>query len=71
MTEGIEAVELPPIKVALIIDNTIVDILHTDQRLADIFLSNPVAVDVTSREEEIHSGWTYNSESGEFSNPSM
>lgn len=69
MTEGTETIELPPIKVALIIDNTIVDVLHTDQRLADIFLSNPVVVDVTSREEEIDSGWTYNSESGEFSNP--
>jgi hypothetical protein len=69
MTEGTETVELPPIKVALIIDNTIIDILHTDQRLADIFLSNPVVIDITSREEDIRSGWTYNSETGELSDP--
>jgi hypothetical protein len=62
---------MPPIKVAFVIDNTIVDILHTDRRLADIFLSNGVVVDITSSTENIEAGWIYNSETGQFSDPSI
>jgi hypothetical protein len=71
MTTEPETIELPPIKVALIIDNTVVDILHTDRRLADIFLSNGVLVDITSVNEDIRSGWIYNSETGQFSEPEL
>jgi hypothetical protein len=39
--------EMPPIKIAFVIDGQVVDVLHTDSRLASIFLSNPVIVDVT------------------------
>ncbi len=39
--------QLPPIKVAFIIDNRVVDIVHTDERLGAIFLSNPIMIDVT------------------------
>jgi hypothetical protein len=39
--------ENPPIKVAFIIDGKVVDVLHTDDRLASIFLSEPVVIDVT------------------------
>lgn len=39
--------ELPPIKLAFILDGTVVDIIHTDERFAAIFLSNPLVVDVT------------------------
>lgn len=38
----------PPIKVAFVIDGEVVDVLHTDERLAAIFLSNPTVIDVTS-----------------------
>lgn len=38
---------LPPSKVAFVIDGALVDVLHTDERLAAIFLSNPTIVDVT------------------------
>lgn len=44
---------IPPIKIAFIIDGEVVDILHTDSRLAAIFLSEPTIVDVT---DEINSG---------------
>jgi hypothetical protein len=37
----------PPIKIAFILDGKVADILHTDERLASIFLSNPTIVDVT------------------------
>jgi hypothetical protein len=43
MTENV----LPPIKVAFVLDNKVVDVLHTDERLGAILLSNPVIVDVT------------------------
>lgn len=39
---------LPPKKIALVIDGEVVDVLHTDDRLAAIFLSEPVIVDVTN-----------------------
>jgi hypothetical protein len=71
MTTEPETIELPPIKVAFVIDNTIVDILHTDRRLADIFLSNGVVVDITSSTESIQSGWIYNSETEQFSEPAV
>ena len=47
--EQIEKVqpELPPMKLAFILEGEIVDILHTDERLAAIFTSNPLIVDVT------------------------
>jgi hypothetical protein len=41
--------EMPPVKIAFIIDNEVVDILHTDERLAAIFLSEPKVVDVTGQ----------------------
>jgi hypothetical protein len=42
--------ELPPVKLAFIIDGTVVDIIHTDERFAAIFLSNPLVLDVTPEE---------------------
>lgn len=39
--------ENPPVKIAFIIDGKVVDVLHTDERLASIFLSDPVVIDVT------------------------
>jgi hypothetical protein len=38
---------MPPVKIAFVIDNQVVDVLHTDDRLAAIFLSDPVTVDVS------------------------
>lgn len=66
----------PPIKLAYIIDNEVVDILHTDERLAAIFMSNPVIVEVTenfydeNNNPSIVIGATYNPETQQFSNPS-
>ena len=40
-----EAREFPPIKLAIILD-----IIHTDERFAAIWLSNPIVVDVTPEE---------------------
>ena len=55
--------ELPPIKIALILDGKVIDVLHTDDRLASVFLSQPVIVDVTKfykeNNEENMVGWTY------------
>jgi hypothetical protein len=39
--------QLPPVKLAFIIDGVVQDVLHTDDRLAAIFLSEPTIVDVT------------------------
>ena len=45
-----QQVELPPVKVAFILDNIVIDVLHTDERLAGIFLANPVVENVTDEE---------------------
>lgn len=65
--------ELPPNKIAFIIDGEVVDVLHTDDRLAAIFLSDPQVVDVTSVYEQSPNpdinmtGWTYDGQN--FSYP--
>ena len=41
--------EAATVKLAFILDNEVVDILHTDDRLAAIFLSNPKIVDITEK----------------------
>lgn len=46
-----------PVKLAFIIDNKVVDIIHTDERFAAIFLSDPLILDVTpeeGKELEVH-----------------
>lgn len=45
MTEQTPA--LPPVKIAFVIDGKVVDLLHTDERLAAIFLSQPTIIDAT------------------------
>jgi len=39
--------EMPPIKIAFVLDGKVADVLHTDERLASIFLSEPTIVDAT------------------------
>ena len=39
--------QLPPIKIAFVIDGKVVDVLHTDERMGAIFLSEPTIVDAT------------------------
>lgn len=63
------ASNLPPNKVAFIIDNEVVDIIHTDDRLAAIFLSEPLMVDVTDIEDGVFINSTYNPETGNFIAP--
>lgn len=45
---------LPPVKLAFIIDGVVADVLHTDDRLAAIFLSEPTIVDVTTYLAEVN-----------------
>lgn len=38
---------LPPVKIAFVLDDKVVDIIHTDERMAAILLSNPTIVEAT------------------------
>ena len=60
--------ELPPVRVAFVLDNIVVDVLNTDERLAAIFLSNPTVVEVTNHENmpSVRVGSEYNPETNEF-----
>ena len=61
---------LPPIKVAFIIDNQVVDILHTDDRLGSIFLSEPIIKDVTELVPDgVAVGFYYDPQENKFFNP--
>ena len=65
--------ELPPIKVAFVLDGKIVDILHTDNRLAAIFLSEPLILDVTDLVDDAannaYVGASYDPATGKFTLP--
>jgi hypothetical protein len=59
--------QLPPVRLAFILDGKVVDIIHTDERMAAIFLSNPLVLDVTpeeGKEIEVHLNDGY--EDGKF-----
>ena len=58
--------DLPPVKIAFIIDGTVIDVLHTDERLAAIFLSEPTIVDVTDNINEAQIGATYDAATKKF-----
>jgi hypothetical protein len=60
--------ELPPIRIAFILDNVVADVLYTDNRLAAIFLSNPIIMDITDREDAdfIRTNSTYDPETQTF-----
>jgi hypothetical protein len=47
-----EMLALVPKKIAFIVNNEVVDVLHTDERLAAIFLSQPLVLDITETYEE-------------------
>ena len=71
MTEE-QLIDPTPVKIAYVIDNQVVDILHTDERLGAIFLSNPIVIDVSDKfdngSSEISVGTHYDPLTGQFSN---
>ena len=70
-----EEQSLPPKKIVFIIDGEVVDILHTDERLSAIFLSQPLILDITEEMSDnpnyIIPGATYDYETKTFTNPQM
>ena len=47
-----DQVNVTPKRIAFIIENKVVDILQTDERLAAIFLSQPEIINISSLEEK-------------------
>lgn len=39
--------QLPPVKIAFVIDGEVVDVIHTEERMAAILLSAPQIVEAT------------------------
>jgi hypothetical protein len=66
-----DGTNLPPVQIAFVIEGEIADILHTDERLAAIFTSEPLMLDITDRasRDGIAVGHLYNYETGEFTAP--
>lgn len=64
---------LPIIKLALIIDDEVVDILHAHDRLAAILLSEPTVVEITDSNLDtnsaIYPSWTYDKKTKKFNPP--
>ncbi len=63
-----EIQELTPRKLAFVLDNKVVDVLRTDERLAAIFLSQPIIVDVTGPDGNptTETGYNYDPITGNF-----
>lgn len=61
-TEEIPVI-VPPRKIALVLDNVIVDVLHVEERLGAIFMSDPLIADITDMYTENHGrfviGWSF------------
>ena len=58
-------IEMPPNKIGFAIDGKVLDVFHTDDRLAAILLSNPIIFDATKYyvgklEGENIVGWNFN-----------
>lgn len=61
---------MPPKSIAFVIDDEIVDVLYTDERMSAILLSNPIILDLSSAITNAPAtstyrptiGWTYNAE---------
>jgi hypothetical protein len=68
LNEGQPNNEFKPIRTAFIFDNVVADVLVSDERLAAIFLSNPLVIDITEFEdsEKIKTHSVYNPETNEF-----
>jgi hypothetical protein len=62
-----------PIKIAFIIDGEVVEILHTQDRLAAILLSEPTIVDISDvkndSNSDIYPGWKYDATTNAFTPP--
>ena len=67
-----EVLTLVPKKIAFVVDGTVLDILHTDERLAAIFLSEPQILDVTETGESLQAtvGNIYDESAQKFMPPS-
>ena len=62
------------IKLAFLIDDRVVDIINTDERLAAIMLSEPLVLDITGMspgENGLFINSTYNKELGTFTPPQV
>lgn len=47
MEQQVQPQVIPPVKIAFVIDDKVVDVIHTDERMASILLSEPTIVDAT------------------------
>ena len=71
--EQINPLDNVPYKLAFILDGEVADILHTDERLSAIFMSNPLVLDISQQLQANPSAimphFLYNAETGEFTAP--
>lgn len=51
---------------ALVIDNEVIDIMRTEERLMAILTSEPKIIDLTEKDYFVGVGWNYIEETGEF-----
>jgi hypothetical protein len=58
-------------RIAFVIDNRVVQVMETDERLGAILLSNPIIVDVTGVSPEIVHDQNWNVDTQSFDTPSV
>jgi hypothetical protein len=69
--DGVVDQSMNPVKIAFVINGEVVDILHTDERLAAIFLSDPIVINVTGPDgnQTAQYGDIYDPETKGFTTP--
>lgn len=67
--EVLDNLPIPPVHIALVIDNEVVDIIHANDRLGAILLSNPNIIDISSLDESVKVGSIYNPNLNSFTDP--
>ena len=65
----LNALPLPPVHIAMIIDNEVVDIIHANDRLGAIFLSNPIMIDISDNLDNVKVGYVYDPTTSNFTEP--
>ena len=72
---GNTEVQLPPDRVAFVIDGEVVEVLYVNEKLAAILNSNPLIVDVTGMTVDVggivQSGVLYDYKTKTFKNPEV
>ncbi|CAB4122198.1 hypothetical protein UFOVP27_99 [uncultured Caudovirales phage] len=66
---SIDLNNLPPIRIAMILDDVVVQTMYLDERWGAIMLSDPLILDISDKKDLVQEGDLYNPVTQTFSRP--